>query len=49
MRTQGEAVGGHGEEVLNVAYIIGSSLSPYIYLILFVFHCEVCDHIQLHT
>jgi hypothetical protein len=24
-------------------------LTPHDYLILFVYHCEVCDHIQLHT
>jgi len=27
----------------------GCSLSPRVNFILFVYHCEVCDRIQLHT
>ena len=28
---------------------IGCSLSPHVHFILFVYHCEVCDRIQLRT
>jgi hypothetical protein len=39
----------HAFEVVVARTVIGCNLSPFVHFILFVYHCEVCDHILLRS